>query len=74
MTNVSRVDFRGEDGFDLASPLPSPSKCNLDPPPLPPLDYLIPIDLVAWPPSFGPLPQPFVPPSTSHGLFKSSSS
>lgn len=47
MTNVSRMDFKGEDGFDLASPPPSPSKCNLDPPPLPPPNYLIPIDLVA---------------------------
>jgi hypothetical protein len=30
--------------------------------------------LVAWPLSLGPLPQPFVPPSTFHGSLKSSSS
>jgi hypothetical protein len=74
MTNVFGMDFRGEDGLDLASPPPSPSKCNLNPPPLPPPNYLIPIDLIVRPPSFGPLPQPFVPPSTSHGSLKFSSS
>jgi hypothetical protein len=74
MTNVFGKDFRGEDGLDLASTPPSPSKCNPHPPPLPPPNYLIPIDLVARPPSFEPLPQPFVPPFTSHGSLKSSSS
>jgi hypothetical protein len=69
MTNVYIVDFRGENGLDLVLPPPSPFKCNPDPPPLPPFDY--PIDLVAQPPSFEPLPQPFVPLSTSHGSFKS---
>jgi hypothetical protein len=72
MANVFGVDFRDEDQLNLASPHPSFPKCN---PNLPPRqDSPIPINLVARPPSLGPLPQPSIPLPTSHGLFKSFSS